>query len=631
MKKITVGVISVLSALLLCGCDKALVTEDFKAPLPSNSITHTIYIYMSGGDAEADYGSATEALREMTKAEYTENVKVIVETGGSNMWHDDNISADKLERFEVHEGGLHKIESIDDDNMGTSKTLIDFLKWGNENYPSKDRTLIIWGQGGGCTGGAAYDARHNYDSLTPGEIGYALSRSGVNYSMVGFDACMMSSVETAAAIAPYASYMTASEEYQPCGWDYESIFKYIVQNPTVPTRDVGKIICDSYYNKCVDMKQEDSVSIAVTDLSKISALTQAFDGLSNSLRTVFDSLERCRDYALAFKNVHYVGGKSEDEGYSNMLDLSDFSKQVSSVCGYTPERIEETLNEAVVHHVSGTLTEYTRGLGIFYPIRQNADELKKYFEITPSDNYSDFLRRVCAKTELNDGGLKYNSTAAWKAYTNETAYFQYASKIENNCYELNITGNMDIVDEVGLGIYRYDDTTGKYMYIGSDSGLTIDRAAGIYKDDDNMHCLTLNNHPVAAYVIDKGENYLLYSIPAYVDGVSGNIRAAYITKNNRSRFKVYGFWRGINAAYGISDKNTVKLKPYQSIEPFSRSYDSGEYYKMKKMTALFTSVKNRPLPDGEYKIEYILKDIYGKTIKADPSVMKVNGGKHEKS
>lgn len=202
MKKITVGVISVLSALLLCSCDKALVTEDFKAPLPSNSITHTIYIYMSGGDAESDYGSATEALREMTKAEYTENIRVIVETGGSNMWHDDNISADKLERFEVHEGGLHKIESIDDDNMGTSKTLIDFLKWGNENYPSKDRTLIIWGQGGGCTGGAAYDARHNYDSLTPGEIGYALSRSGVNYSMVGFDACMMSSVETAAAIAP---------------------------------------------------------------------------------------------------------------------------------------------------------------------------------------------------------------------------------------------------------------------------------------------------------------------------------------------------------------------------------------------------------------------------------------------
>ena len=52
---------------------------------------------------------------------------------------------------------------------------------------------------------------------------------------------------------------------------------------------------------------------------------------------------------------------------------------------------------------------------------------------------------------------------------------------------------------------------------------------------------------------------------------------------------------------------------------------------MKKMTALFTSIKNRPLPDGEYKIDYILKDIYGKIIKADPSVMKVNGGKHEKS
>lgn len=629
MKRILTAIILTAVFISLCGCGKKLVSDEVGSLAPSAEAMRSIYIYMSGGDAEKNYGSASKTLKEMTKAEYPENVRVIVQTGGCTSWTEEGISSDHLDRFEIRGGKMHKVDSVDDDNMGTSKTLMNFLKWGNENYPAEDRILIIWGQGGGCAGGAAHDARHNYDSLTPGEIAYALGKSGTDYSMVGIDACMMSSLETAAAIAPYASFMTASEEYQPCSWDYAKWLKYAAENPTASADSIGRIICETYYNKCVDLGQEDSAAIAVTDLSKISALTQAFDGLAGRLNTVPDSFEKYRNFAFNLKNVHLLGGKTEEEGYSNMLDLNDFAKQVSENAGYNYDRIDETIKDAVVYKASGMLTSYTCGIGIFYPIRQNKDELNKYFDITPSSNYTGFLRSICAKTEL-DGGVTYKSSWAWSEYMNERGYFKYDARIDNDCYELNISGNMDIVSDVTMNLYKYDEKSDAYLYIDNDSSLNINREAGVYKDNSDNTCITLNGRCVTAHLIDKGENYSLYSVPVYSGGVQGNIRAALISGSGKPKFKVYGFWRGINAAYGMSDRLMGKIGIFTVIEPFFRAYGTGDYYKSGEMRAWGLSLKNKSLPDGEYKLEYNIRDIYGNDIKADPSVMTVSGGKSVK-
>ena len=44
---------------------------------------------------------------------------------------------------------------------------------------------------------------------------------GDNGEWIGFDACLMSSVETAFMCAPYAEYMIASQEVEPgSGWNY---------------------------------------------------------------------------------------------------------------------------------------------------------------------------------------------------------------------------------------------------------------------------------------------------------------------------------------------------------------------------------------------------------------------------
>ncbi len=603
-------------SLLLCSCGS--VVSEFSAPQGQGvRATRSVYIYMSGGDAEKDFGSASQSLKEMIKADKAENVNIIVQTGGSEQWQDENISSDRIERFEVHKGGLKKIASIEDDNMGTSKTLLDFLTWGNEKYPADDRILIIWGQGGGPTGGTAYDARHDYDSLTAGEIGYALGKSGLSYSMVGFDSCLSASLENAAAIAPYAEYMAASEEQQPCGWAYDKWFKYVCENPTISSDKIGKVICDSYYNKCVDMGQEDFCTASVIDLSKISELKQTFDGFAGELCAVPDSFEKYRDYAMNLSTVHLLGGKTDSEGFSNMVDLGDFAKQVSGT------DMSEAISAAVMHNVSGKLVPYAEGIGIFYPLRRNVDELNKYFDITPSSYYTEFLRKICANIEFAEDLPNYKNSRAWTDYLNEKGYFNSNTEVVNNTYGLNISGNMDIVKNITLCLYKYDEETGKYLYTDDYCGMEVDRRAGVYRDNGDTTGVMLNGKSVTSYLIDKGDEYNLYSIPVYIKGVQGNIRIA-VTSNRKT--KVYGFRKCINPLYGISSRSVRKIYPFTKLESFGREYGSDDYYKQKPQYAWTMSFKNKSLPDGEYKLEYRINDIYGEETAMQAADMTIANG-----
>ena len=64
--------------------------------------------------------------------------------------------------------------------------------------------------------------------------------------MIGFDACLMSSVEVASLLSNYAKYMVASQEVEPgYGWDYRFLGDLKSNTSTV---DFGMLVVD-YYEK----------------------------------------------------------------------------------------------------------------------------------------------------------------------------------------------------------------------------------------------------------------------------------------------------------------------------------------------------------------------------------------------
>lgn len=135
------------------------------------------------------------------------------------------------------------VEEIPSANMGDPDTLADFLTFCNENYPSDRRAVVFWNHGGGSVAGIAFDELYDDDSLTLPELGAAFNAAdfGGKYELIGFDACLMATIDTAATFVEYANWMVASEETKPgCGWDYEGIFGALSNNTGMNGGELGK-------------------------------------------------------------------------------------------------------------------------------------------------------------------------------------------------------------------------------------------------------------------------------------------------------------------------------------------------------------------------------------------------------
>ena len=97
----------------------------------------------------------------------------------------------------------------------------------------------------------------------------------MEFEIIGFDTCLMATLETAAALSPYGRYMVASEEIEPgTGWDYTAWLQAICDNPTADGLAVGTAICDSYFAKCQAGQTDDIATLSVIDLAAVPKLVQ---------------------------------------------------------------------------------------------------------------------------------------------------------------------------------------------------------------------------------------------------------------------------------------------------------------------------------------------------------------------
>ena len=175
-----------------------------------DSASTTVMIYMVGSNLESEAGAASYDIMEMMESgvDVAKN-NVIIYTGGSAYWtldiSSDYNSAIELQPDEDGDGALegNLVGSTDEPlNMGDSATLTEFLDYTYKEYPADQYVLICWDHGGGPIFGFGADEIFDYDSLTLEEFETALKNSpfGRNNKLawIGFDACLMSSIETSA-------------------------------------------------------------------------------------------------------------------------------------------------------------------------------------------------------------------------------------------------------------------------------------------------------------------------------------------------------------------------------------------------------------------------------------------------
>ena len=212
--------------------------------------TVTIMMYLNGSDLESDYGMATQDIREILNATLSDNVRVVIQTGGTRKWQTSAIASDHSQRFLVENGAL----TLVDDSLGQldvtdPQTLEDFITFCNTNYPANRNMLILWNHGSGAVYGFGYDEHVDdyWAALTLDEIQDAIRDSGVKFEMIGFDACLMGGLETACALYDYADYMIASEDFESGrGWEYQNWLTILGTNSSVSMEELSKVIVDDF-------------------------------------------------------------------------------------------------------------------------------------------------------------------------------------------------------------------------------------------------------------------------------------------------------------------------------------------------------------------------------------------------
>lgn len=610
MKKYRLLLALIMAVTLLVSCGKPLISTEIKQKKSSTGESWTVMVYMCAGADEYEYGTAANALKELTRVKYTENLKVIAETGGTYKWNEPGIDTNYLDRFEAQNGSLRLIERTGLHSMAQASTLTDFIKWGKENYESDNYALILYGSGANSAYGALHDQIAANESMNLQRVASAINQADLHFDIIGFDADLMASVENAALLADCADYMVASQEVMASdSWNYADWLQYIIDNPSATALDVSISACDTYVKKCGREGNADMATMSVTQLSEITSLSQSLDGMAGEMTGFLDSLEDYSELAISLDGIMRFGSAAPNEGYSNMVDLNDFAVRSSAQTTKTSGTLQERLSSSVMYCTNGRFRHEASGLSVFYPLNQSPDELSRYMELSPLKRYREFLAQICANAPT--GSEKSPSdTEAYEDFLAEQNKLSYLTVAGNTGLELNMMGNMDIVRSVNQRVFMHDENA--LLYIGNAYGLDENKEAGIFKTQNNYHFPTINGHPISLSTVYRGDGYTLYSSPIMIDGVLKNLRIAEYWDNGKQKYKSLDMHDSLGPA-NKSSRHITKIHIYNQLTPMFSGYaqDSLTAGSSFKTWPFGMSIKQEPLKDGSYLTDFRITYIYG--------------------
>ena len=339
----------------------SLAREKRVTPVGGGNDTVTVMIYMCGTDLESKYGMATKDLQEMLDATISNKINVIVETGGCSRWQNDIISNTNNQIYKVEDNGLRTLESnAGNAPMTSPKNLTQFVNYCARNYPADRNILIFWDHGGGSITGYGYDEKNpSASSMTLSKINTALDSADCVFDWVGFDACLMATLETALVCNQYADYMVASEETEPgTGWDYTGWLTALSQNTSIPTVELSKIIIDDFVTASQKASPRSQVTLSVIDLAELQgAVPDAFRSFSTSTNELIQS-GNYQQVSNARAGVRQFAQSSR----INQVDLVDFALRIGSK---EAQALSETLQGCVKYNQATMSRCY--GISIYFP------------------------------------------------------------------------------------------------------------------------------------------------------------------------------------------------------------------------------------------------------------------------
>lgn len=564
---------------IIAACVVAVIILVFVFDVPTLlSGKRTIMIYMIGSDLESQYAAASSDIEEIKSSGIDfDDVNILIYTGGAKKWINGEIPDDKNAIFRVTSSGLVKLEEYEKSSMTDPNNLTNFLNYGHDKFKASKYSLILWDHGGGPIYG--YGVDENYvGSLTLAKLKQGLSNSkfnGKKLEMIGFDACLMSSVEVADVLSDYANYMLASQEVEPgFGWDYSFLSNVTSKTSTV---DMGMSIVDYYGNFYKKSSGVKGITLSLLDLSKVndveSKLNDLFKDVDDNLTIDYSTVSRTRNSAKSFGKV------SANTSY-DLVDLYDLVDKMPNKYSAKIDSLQSVLDEFVVHQTTDLKSTY--GVSIYFPYenKQYINEMITLYKgFGFAKEYTNFITNFSSR-------LTGNKISNWRLSDNVPV-------VEKNDV-VSVTVPSDVTENYSSASYVIFEKVDNNYYIPRFKGTDVSVSGNTFSTTVSKKGLVAFDKDGSAYLTvresEKGKDYVKYLIPAILEGWGENTNDNYIMKSVYIEFVVdkdhpKGYISSVVPI--ISDDNLVapkisyELKDFKKVQLWSFSYkifdDAGNY------------------------------------------------------
>jgi hypothetical protein len=405
----------------------------------------TFMVYMA---ADNDLNRfAIRNIKQMALIGSNENVNIIVQldtriAGNHKVTRRFYIENNRILHTNANDPYSQKMDS------GDPRTLISFCEWGITNYPAQEYALILWNHGTGIldpvrgrafnpvelfsfnpssnrleldrtiglldlidgkqedTRGICWDSSTgNY--LTNQKLKMALNEStqrilGKKFSLIGFDACLMSMVGVGVEIKDFTNIMVGSQEVElGTGWDYSKVLSVFTKQPLEPA-ELATHIVDAYENTYNTVTNDYTQS--AINLENIDLLEQNINELSGLL---LECLKKQRDKS-AHKAIWASRHKSrcthfDEPSYLDLYHLYSNLQENAKIIHLINAEEEEVIKQAlrktlqngkqiitkiIVANKAGKNLKKAHGISIYFPERNMYPSYEKTAFATTNSWYT---------------------------------------------------------------------------------------------------------------------------------------------------------------------------------------------------------------------------------------------------
>ncbi|MGN0401933.1 MAG: clostripain-related cysteine peptidase [Acetatifactor sp.] len=500
----------------------------------------TLMLYVIGSNLEYDYnangkgykkGLASMDIEEILDADYSEDLNIIIQTGGTVQWKNKNIKGGVVQRFRVGEDGLEEIENLGKICMTNKSTLSDFIQFSKENYPAEEYVLVFWDHGGGVPNGFGVDDLFPGKMLTDVELGQALKDGGVHFDAVIFNACLMCSLEVYMSICDYTDYAVAAESVVTgtvmsmigSGFEYTNFVNHL-GNPD--NTIVG--CCESLLDDYMGFLQENNWfgTMTIMRMNRVKEVYKAYEKYisvcyeklkAGGYNEVIQARAACGDFdGYDFVDLNTLAYKYENQWSTDLQNAISNAIEVTESYGYSNGR-------GITAYFPYELCYlYDQGRSSFVQLNYS-DSIIGFYDLLASKNLfyagqteyaGDWYIAQADDTQVavQENDTQENEVGEYLLLTNEEG--------GKNVIELT-EEDWDIIVESSIRkmvAYEYDD---EYLhYLGKDDTYTYDDSGNLTMEvpDGWLRVNDLLPTSEVVYTLSDDESYYCeFMVYAYVD------------------------------------------------------------------------------------------------------------------